>query len=156
MRQVTHFKLPHRINLISLRCPSLSLSYRATLAFALDARISIPNLLNCHKICASGIKNGDSLLLQPQALHNPNLEMSTSVLYNIRLERSFSIERFQSYRALKITVQPRGIFHIFSKVSRVCPRTDRKLQGRVLLVYCQASREEASSSRWKESFSIVK
>ena len=44
----------------------------------------------------------------------------------------------------KISVQPRGIFHIFSKIKRV------------FLVYCQASREEASSFRWKDSFSIVK
>ena len=80
-RQVTHSKLPHRINLIiSHRCPSLSLSYQATLAFALGARTSAPNLLNRHKICASGMKNGDSLLLQAQALHNPNLETSTTTV----------------------------------------------------------------------------
>ena len=38
------------------------------------------------------------------------------LLYNIRLERSFSIERFQSYTASKnwkISVQPRGILHVF-------------------------------------------
>ena len=31
-----------------------------------------------------------------------------------------------------------------------------KDKKRVFPVYCQASREEASSSRWKDSFSIVK
>ena len=73
MRQVSHSKLPYCINLIvSHRCPSLSLS--------LGARTSTPNLLNRHKICASGMKNGDSLLLQIQALHNPNLETSTTTV----------------------------------------------------------------------------
>ena len=69
-----------------------------------------------------------------------------------------AVPELHGIKKQKISVQPRGIFHIFSKVDRVCPRTNRKGQEKeyYLCIYCQASREEASSSRWKDSFSIVK
>ena len=46
----------------------------------------------------------------------------------------------------KISVQPHGIFHIFSKVSA---------QEQVVNDNFQVSSEEASSSRWRDSFSVV-
>ena len=79
-RQVTHFRFPHRISFIISHWYSLlPLLYLATLVFALGARTSIPKLLN-HKTCTSSMKNGNSLHLQIQALHNPNLEMFTTTV----------------------------------------------------------------------------
>ena len=54
-----------------------------------------------------------------------------------------------------ISVQPCGIFHIFWKVYRVCPKTSRKMtRKRVLFVYRQVCRKETLSSRWKDCFFI--
>jgi hypothetical protein len=65
----------------------------------------------------------------------------------MRLERSFSIERFLSYttsKIRKVLVQRRGIFHIFSMFYRVSRLV--AVNAKEGSAHYEAPREEASSS----------